>query len=288
MLGQFLGTGDAQGIPGAFCRCAVCEEARKLSGPFVRQRSSFRLSNRVLIDIGADAVVQSLKYGSFSDVEHILITHTHEDHLNVHMIMEMVWGRKHINNPIHFYLTDKAYDVIEHWRQEKWIIKGSVPKWETEGLIVFHRLNFGERVKIDDYFVTPLRGNHKGNVGEDAALYLIELPDNKNLFYGLDSGVYYEDTIKALKDKRIDYFISEATMGVSSTPHIQHMRLCDVYELVNCLFEQGALNKNSTVYLSHINHSSSHSDMLNGVERMQFPIKTVVAYDGMTISELDT
>ena len=143
MLGKFLGTGDAQGIPGAFCRCAVCEEARNLGGPSIRQRSSFRLSDRVLIDLGADAVSQSLKYGSFSDVEHILITHTHEDHLNVHMIMEIVWGRRYLKSPIHFYLTDIAYDIVEHWRQESWIIKGSVPKWEAEGLVVFHKLEFG-------------------------------------------------------------------------------------------------------------------------------------------------
>jgi phosphoribosyl 1,2-cyclic phosphate phosphodiesterase len=285
VLGKFLGTGDAQGIPGAFCRCAVCEEARNLGGPSIRQRSSFRLSDRVLIDLGADAVSQSLKYGSFSDVEHILITHTHEDHLNVHMIMEMVWGRRYLKSPIHFYLTDMAFDIIEHWRQEKWIIKGSVPKWEAEGLVVFHKLEFGERIKIDDFYVTPMRGNHKGNVGEDAALYFIELPDGKNLFYGLDSGVYYKDTIDELKNKHIDYFISEATMGISPTPHIQHMRLCDVYDLVNLLLNQGTLNSNSVIYLSHINHSSSHSQMLDAVEKIQFPLKTIVAYDGMKILE---
>ncbi len=285
MLGQFLGTSDAQGIPGAFCRCAVCEEARKLGGPFVRKRSSFRLSDRVLIDLGADAVSQSLKYGSFSDIEHILITHTHEDHLNVHMIMEMVWGRRYIKSPIHFYFTDQAFDIIDHWRQEKWIIKGSVPKWEEESLIVFHRLEFGKRVKIDEFYITPMRGNHKGNVGEDAALYFIELPDGKNLFYGLDSGKYYRETLEELKDKPIDYFISEATMGINPTSHIHHMRLCDVYELVNLLLEQGTLNKNSTVYLSHINHSSSYSEMEQEVQKMQFPIKTIVAYDGMKISQ---
>ena len=285
MLGKFLGTGDAQGIPGAFCRCAVCEEARNLGGPSIRQRSSFRLSDRVLIDLGADAVSQSLKYGSFSDVEHILITHTHEDHLNVHMIMEIVWGRRYLKSPIHFYLTDIAYDIVEHWRQESWIIKGSVLKWEAEGLVVFHKLEFGERIKIDDFYVTPMRGNHKGNVGEDAALYFIELPDGRNLFYGLDSGVYYKDTIEELKNKHIDYFISEATMGISQTPHIQHMRLCDVYDLVNLLLNQGTLNSNSVIYLSHINHSSSHSQMLDAVEKIQFPLKTIVAYDGMKILE---
>jgi phosphoribosyl 1,2-cyclic phosphate phosphodiesterase len=61
------------------------------------------------------------------------------------------------------------------------------------------------------------------------------------------------------------------------------MRLSDVYELVEILYKQGTLHANSTVFLSHINHSSSHSDMEDAVKSMNFPINTIVAYDGMKI-----
>ena len=53
----------------------------------------------------------------------------------------------------------------------------------------------------------------------------------------------------------------------------------------NLLLNQGTLNSNSVIYLSHINHSSSHSQMLDAVEKIQFPLKTIVAYDGMKILE---
>lgn len=283
LIGKFWGTSDAQGIPGAFCRCPVCEEARKLGGESVRLRSCFRLSDKIMLDLGADAVIQAMRYGPLSELEHVLITHTHEDHLNVHMIMELVWGGQSRKTPLHYYLTDKAFDIIEHWRKEPWVIKGSVPYWEDKGLVAFHRLEFGKRTKIGDITVTPFRGNHRGNMGEDAALYLIELPDGRNLFYGLDSSVYYPETLKALSDRHIDIFISEATSGIKKESSPQHMRLSDVYELINTLYSQKTLDKNSTVYLTHINHSTSHSVMLREVERLNFPVKTVVAYDGLEI-----
>ena len=35
----YLGTAAAEGIPGAFCSCAICQEARRLGGRNIRTRS---------------------------------------------------------------------------------------------------------------------------------------------------------------------------------------------------------------------------------------------------------
>lgn len=34
-----------------------------------------------MIDMGPDIFTQALQYGSMCDIEHVLITHTHDDHL---------------------------------------------------------------------------------------------------------------------------------------------------------------------------------------------------------------
>ena len=126
LIGQFWGTSDAAGIPAPLCRCSVCEEARRIGGKAVRLRSGFRLNDKVMLDLGADAVVQSMKYGDMAEVKHILITHTHEDHFNTHMIMQVMWSKEHIQEPLHFYLTDRAFEMVEHLRNTDWMLKGWV------------------------------------------------------------------------------------------------------------------------------------------------------------------
>lgn len=282
LLGEFWGTSAAEGIPAPFCRCEVCMEAREKGGRNCRFRSCFRLSDKIMLDLGADAVAQSRMFGDLAEVEHVLVTHSHDDHLNPHMLMEVMWGKKYCK-PVHYYFTEESYEIVNRWRENSWVLKGKVPDWEKEGTIVFHQLRFGECVQIADMKVTPLPGNHIGNVESRAGMYLIELPNGKKLFYGLDSGPYLPETIDALKEHHIDYFISEVTRGVHQISNLYHMSLYDVRELVDILYRQGTLDQNSCVYLTHISHASTHTQMLEKTEELQFPVPTVVAWDGLRI-----
>lgn len=88
---RFLGTGAGQGTPNPFCSCHVCENARKIGGKEIRTRSSFRLNDRVIIDISADFVAQAAFYHeNFYKLEHVLYTHSHSDHFN----FMSIWERK--------------------------------------------------------------------------------------------------------------------------------------------------------------------------------------------------
>ncbi|MBQ7050108.1 MAG: hypothetical protein IJN87_05700 [Firmicutes bacterium] len=284
MIGQFWGTSAAEGIPSPYCRCENCREAREKKGKYQRKRSSFRVSDSIIIDLGADAVSQSMEYGDLTDINHVLITHTHDDHLNQHMLMEAFWGSEYRQGPIHYYLTDEAYNIVDKWRSNDWILKGMVPKWEEENIVQFHKLTYGQRIEIDGIGVTPFKGNHKGNMKETSAMYLLELPDGRTLFYGLDSGPYFKETIDALKNVYVNIYISEATGGTKpSAPESTHMNLQNVYDLACTLYEQGTIDKNSILYLTHINHRTGHDQMLEGVEKLKFPVKTVVAFDGLKI-----
>ncbi len=286
LIGQFYGTSAAEGIPAPFCRCKNCTQAREKKGKYQRKRSSFRLSDSIILDLGADAVTQSFDYGDFVDIDHVLVTHTHDDHLNPHMMMEAFWGSRcgYRNTPLHYYFTEQAYEIVDQWRKNSWILKGMVPGWEKENIIEFHKLHYGQRVEIGGLGITPFRGNHVGNMRETSALYLIELPDGRTLFYGLDSGTYFPETIEALKPHRIDIFVSECTGGTQpSPPESTHMNLDKVHILVETLLEQGTLHKGSVLYLTHINHHTGHDEVEEGVRRLGFPIKTHVAYDGLKI-----
>ena len=282
LIGQFYGTSAAEGIPAPFCRCDTCCQARE-NPALQRLRTCFRLTDTMMIDLGADAVSQSMRYGDLQQVEHILVTHTHDDHLNPHMMMEAFWSRAQ-RKPLHYYFTDKAFDIVDKWRQSDWILKGMVPKWEAEGIVVFHKLEYGKRYEIDGIGVIPFRGNHMGNVGEHSALYLLELPDGHTLFYGLDSGPYFSETLSALKGVHIDIFVSEATMGTAGKHGMgQHMDIEDVCNLITALYAQGTVDADSFLYLTHINHSTTHTQLLSAVAALPFPLRTTVCIDGMKI-----
>lgn len=284
MIGQFLGTSAAEGIPAPFCQCENCREAREKKGVYQRRRSSFRLSDTMILDLGADAVTQAMEYGDLTALNHVLVTHTHDDHLNPHMMMEALWSRRDRSGPLHYYFTDQAYEIVKCWMENEWILKGMVAGWVRDGIVAFHQLQYGERTVIDGIGVTPFKGNHQGNMKENSALYLLELPDGRKLFYGLDSGPYYPETLEALKNHRIDILISEATRG--TLPHVPgstHMDLLDVRELAGQLYAQGTLHDESILYLTHVNHHTGHDAMMKKVKELEFPVPTIVAYDGLCI-----
>ncbi|TCZ78267.1 MBL fold metallo-hydrolase [Paenibacillus albiflavus] len=79
---QFLGTGDAMGVPRIYCSCEVCMEARQ-TGVNRRYRSSVLLrtdEGNLLIDCGPDWREQMERLG-FRGMERALITHAHNDHV---------------------------------------------------------------------------------------------------------------------------------------------------------------------------------------------------------------
>ena len=284
---KFYGTGAAEGIPSPFCSCRVCENARKAGGREVRRRTMLRLDDAMTIDLGADSFQQALMYGDFTKLIHVLVTHTHEDHL-AHMMMNVRnMAIRRGNEPLHFYFTDKAYDIVSFWRASSPINKGLTMMMEEKGVVAFHKLNFYRPAVINGCEIVPLRGNHIGNMGEHSANYLITLKDGRTLFYGLDTGWYLPETIQALSQYQVDIMISECTFGLTPnrSEHPQnHLDAFACMKLFGILLSQGTLRKNSQIYLTHINHhTSTHQELSEWFCKQDFPCPITLTYDGYEI-----
>ena len=77
-----LGSSDSQGVPRWWCDCSVCQEARR-SSLNARTRPSVLLESegeRVLVDAAPELRLQLTREG-VRDVDAVLITHAHNDHL---------------------------------------------------------------------------------------------------------------------------------------------------------------------------------------------------------------
>jgi phosphoribosyl 1,2-cyclic phosphate phosphodiesterase len=78
----FLGTSAAEGWPALFCTCENCQRAAQAGGKNVRTRPSTLIDGTILVDPGPDMHHHALAYGlRFADLEGIVVTHAHADHL---------------------------------------------------------------------------------------------------------------------------------------------------------------------------------------------------------------
>lgn len=287
----FYGTSAAEGIPDPFCTCYLCRNAREKGGKDIRSRSMFRLNEEVSIDLGADSFLQAVKYGDFVNLRHVLVTHTHEDHFAYMMMGVRKMATHRIESPLHYYLTDQAYEIVDFYRNHVPILKGTLKELEQDGIICFHRQEFQKPFEINGMKVLAFKGNHFGNMGEHCANYLIWLPDGKTLFYGLDTGYYLEEVFEELKQYHIDYLISECTFGNADDrgekPH-GHLDIASCQLVFERLLKQGTITSRSHIYLTHINHchTADHETMQRIFDQAGFSVPVTVAYDGMQIPPL--
>lgn len=280
---KFLGTGAAEGIPNPFCNCRVCQNAREKKGNEIRTRSSFMLNNKVIIDMGADYFAQSVMCGvSFTNIEHILFTHTHDDHFNYTLFWEKFVAENDASLRLKVYMTDEAMGVIEDFYMNSHLTDG---REEFIKNIDFVPLKYGERYHIDSFWITPLKGRHETPYEKNSANFLIE-NNGKTLFYGLDSGYFLPETVSALVGKRLDVIITECTFpaecGISEKNG--HMDLPMCLNNLDRLYGCNAIDNHTAVYLSHIGSTGmTHSELQAAAENINRPYKVIVAFDGMEL-----
>ena len=79
---KYFGTAAAEGFPGMFCKCEVCERARQAGGRNFRTRSQALIDGKLLIDFPPDTYMHVLYGGlDLAAVNSCIITHGHSDHL---------------------------------------------------------------------------------------------------------------------------------------------------------------------------------------------------------------
>ncbi|MFC4598619.1 MBL fold metallo-hydrolase [Cohnella hongkongensis] len=287
---QFLGTGAGEGVPTPFCRCAVCENARRKKGKEIRLRSCFRLSEQLLIDFGPDILASCAHLGTdLYEVKHILVTHTHSDHFDISNLFLKPMITRSNGEKLHLYFTGDSARILSAADKMGYDGKEGFFAEHLSRHAVVHTLTFWERTQAGAYGVTPVKGSHRAHFEQNSANYLLELPDGRKLLYALDTGFYSQETLDFLKGHRLNLLIIEATFGSADrgdTPY-SHLDARSVNYMLNVLYEQGTLRDGTRVYLSHINQEQNytHEQMEDLYSRSRTPYPIRVAYDGMVLEE---
>ncbi len=266
---MYLGTAAAEGVPAVFCKCKMCEYARRVGNNEVRTRSGALIDDCLKIDFPADAYMQALKHGlDYSQLKHVLITHIHEDHYCV---------KEFGNRRYPYSQTPKTEPPLT--------VYGSRPGYEMikgileEGVLEYKVLSPYVPVQIMDYTIIPFPAVHAVAANIQPLFYLIE-KGNEALLYAHDTDKFTDEHLEHLKGKRLTMASLDCTNGILDVDYIGHMGIKDNILMREKLYSIGAADDHTVFVANHFSHNGlvPHEEMEKRLPGF------LVSYDGMMVN----
>lgn len=270
---KYFGTAAAEGIPGLFCNCRVCQNALKKRGKEIKTRSQALLDGKILIDFPADTYMHVLNHGlDLRKITNCIITHSHSDHFYPNDFWCRLPG---IANDIreetmHIYVTEAGYKKALAFHGENI----DCPRFK------FHKIKEFEPFCIDDYKIMPIKANHGADT--DPVIYAIE-QGGKALLYANDTGMLSEESLDYIASLgiRFDFVSLDCTAMFLKDWRDGHMGLDTNAEFLADLKRIGAVDEQTTVYVNHFSHNglATHEELVTEAAKLGWG----VTYDGIEV-----
>ncbi len=250
----FLGTGTSFGVPQIGCGCAVCRstdprDKRTRSGALVEAGGS-----TILIDTPPELRLQLIA-GGFSQVDAVLYTHEHADHINGIDDLRMFSVRQRRALPVY-----GPPETLERLRASFGYIFDDVRAYEgtSKPSLALHAVEPGVVVDVAGVPVLPLAFRH-GHI--------------RVFGYRIGDLAYITD-VKSIPDAErrqlqgLDALVLNALWWRS---HPTHLSIGEAIETAQSL---GARR----TFLTHLTHETGHAELAGQLPEGIFP-----AYDGLTV-----
>lgn len=183
-----LGSGGATPTPRPFCRCPVCERARKEGEPYKRNSSSLFVNDIfAIIDCGED-IGDSLNRRNVKRVDSLFITHWHPDHTyGLRPLLEAYFNFE-TNKPdrrVTVYIPRNVFEELK--RHYPSISHFS----DTLKVAMIQHINHTQSVQLGNIKITAV-----GYKGEHSSIfaYLLE-ESNKKVLYAPCDTINFEQKI---------------------------------------------------------------------------------------------
>jgi len=221
-----LGTGTSQGIPIIGCKCEVCTSTDKADK---RLRTSIYVESeetKILIDIGPDFRTQFLA-NKLTTVDHILITHEHNDHvIGLDDIRAINFTQ---NKSVPIYAMPRVSEELTK-RFEYVFNKHPYPGLPQ---ISLHNIS-EEGFNLGDLTITPIKVLH-------GRLPILGFKIN-DLVYITDANQIAKEEIAKMGKPKVLIINS-----LRKEPHFSHYSLSEALEVIDQV-------KPERAYLTHISH----------------------------------
>lgn len=270
---KFLGTAASEGVPSMFCRCRVCENARKVKGKEIKTRAGFLVNGDMLIDFSADANLHAIRYGvDFSALKYLLVTHTHFDHFNYNDLFQ----RNKCNS------MNRAEDVLRLYgnAEVKRIYDDYGCSEEIRNNLKAYVVKSCEEYTIGEYKVYPLRSIHMTT--EESLVYAIK-SGGKTYLHFMDASDIFAEGYEYLKKQKLvfDAITFDFTFGMLKQDYYGHNNIGGVLKAIESLKKAGAMTKDTKLYACHASHfcRNTHAEL----EELLKDYGIILTYDGMEI-----
>jgi phosphoribosyl 1,2-cyclic phosphate phosphodiesterase len=271
---KYLGTGAAERIPGIFCNCRICKNAREQGGREVRTQTQFIIDDQLLIDFPGDSYSHLLKYKlDFSKFNNLLLTHWHSDHLYAEDLAYRMSGyANNVDNLLNVYgnktvkdFYDRAFKLEERTDAKRF---------------TYHMVKSYQKFEIDKYTVYSLPAQH-GGFQEDCFIYAID--DGKDVFLDThDTGYFTPEMFKYLEDNNLVFsVVSIDCTGQVEEAVAPHMNWRDDLKFIAELKKRNLITDSTKLVINHFSHNGglTYKEMSGLSEKYG----VITSYDGMEI-----
>ncbi len=266
-----LGTGAAEGWPGLFCDCSVCQYARATGGKNIRSRASAIIDGVLKVDLPPDLHMQAVQNSlNLRELRYLLVTHSHDDHLcpTELQYMGQWFTTEALPETLRIVGPSPALNRI---RREVDISR--LPVCLTTAL-PDHLLSF------EDYRITAIEAVH--DPSQLCLNYIIKAQDGTQILYASDTGWYTETTWQFLERQEFDAVIAECTKGPIPTEYTGHLDMYQVIEMKSRLQRAGSINENTPFVATHFSHmGGANHEQLEAVLGQH---GIITAFDGYSLT----
>ena len=203
----------------------------------LRTPTSVLVDGRLWIDPGPEAARQALRAGAdLVDVDTVLVSHTHSDHLDPAFLLHRSWVS---DRPLTVY---GPAPVIARCRD--WLAPDQCAVRLVE-------VSEGDTVEAGEYRITVVPAAHEA-LGE-AVLYRVDA--NRSLLYACDTGPWAAGALDAIGTDRLDVVLLEQTFGDRlDLAGERHLGLATFEQSVEALRAAGLVDAATRVVAVHLSH----------------------------------
>ncbi len=268
---KYYGTAAAEGFPGMFCECDACKRAKMAAGKNIRTRCQALVNDKLLIDLPPDMLMHIYDYGlNVFNIENILITHSHPDHLLINNINMISPSYANLEKEKQLNIYSSEYTINQ--------IKAEIKRPERVKLQVLEEF---VPVVLDGVEVTAFPALHGNNI-QPFIYDFREISTQKRMLYAHDTAFIPDVAWDYIKKHKIKYDLVslDCTHGIKPSG-VNHMGIETDAEIKRLMLRDGIADKNTTFVLHHFSHNgeATYDEMVPVAEKHGF----LVSYDTMEI-----